>query len=144
MQRDRLEVFLFAMFHRLLINTGVQCPAISVANSNLNTTDVFYATFVNVSCQPGFRGFNGVNWIVTYCQDNKTWSTPPVMNCACKLVRLIDRNKIGHDITFSQYGKHANCLIQVPYGVQSDAVNCAVQLKHDAKPLLNVTPHRSV
>jgi Sushi repeat (SCR repeat) len=60
-----------------LISTAVTCSPLKVANADLNTTDRFYKTSVNVSCQTGYQIAEDEYWIVIQCQADKMWSTQP-------------------------------------------------------------------
>lgn len=56
---------------------GVQCPSLLTDGADVNTTDVTYETYVNVSCYDGFQISTDQQWVVTQCQANKTWSAQP-------------------------------------------------------------------
>jgi Sushi repeat (SCR repeat) len=71
---------------------GINCSSLTVDNGDLNTTDISFETYVNVTCQPGFQFSYNQKWIVTQCQLNGTWLPQPA-NCT--------REHLGH--FFSQH-----------------------------------------
>lgn len=70
--------------HSLMIPfAGVSCDRKTIVNARLNTTDAYYQTYVNISCDYGFEMNADQYWVVTQCQADKTWSVPPT-NCTRK------------------------------------------------------------
>ena len=63
----------------VILDVGVYCKRLNVANSD--TWDVYnqYGDTVEVVSSPGYENQNGTNTITTVCSANKEWKPKPTM-----------------------------------------------------------------
>lgn len=68
--------------------SGVRCSSLNV-DANVNSTSVTFDTYVNVSCQVGYQFTDNQTWLISRCQEDRSWSLQPT-NCSRKGRTLTD------------------------------------------------------
>jgi Sushi repeat (SCR repeat) len=66
---------------------AISCQSLIIINGQVNTTQVAYQTYANVSCQPGYELNVDQPWVVMWCLANASWSVLP-KNCSRTYVHL--------------------------------------------------------
>ena len=78
----------------------IRCPPLEVVNSNVNTSDVIYETYANVSCRTGFEFDTNETWTVTQCKASQKWSPQPT-NCTGKWSESDSTQQVADQIIIS-------------------------------------------